>query len=139
MKRAVLMLALPFALAACGGNDEPAPDAATETVATTDTAPVAASGADLYKQCVACHTIDKGGRNAVGPNLHNIVGRAVASAEGYNYSVALKAKGGNWDEAGLDAYIADPRAAVPGNKMAFAGVKDAAKRKALVDYLKAQK
>ncbi len=140
MKRTVLMIALPLALAACSGSDEPAADTTAE--ATTDTAPAetaVASGADLFKQCVACHTIDKGGRNAVGPNLHGIDGRAIASVEGFNYSAALKAKGGNWDDAALDAYIADPRAAVPGNKMAFAGVKDAEKRKVLVAYLKAQK
>jgi cytochrome c len=51
----------------------------------------------------------------------------------------MKAKGGNWDEAALDAYLAAPSKIVPGTKMAFAGVSDAAKRKALIEYLKAQK
>ena len=55
------------------------------------------------KKCVACHTIDKGGRNGVGPNMHGVMGRSGRSVAGYSYSAAMKAKGGVWDEAALDA------------------------------------
>jgi cytochrome c len=135
--RPALLFALTLALAACGGSKD---EVETET-ATTEaaSATVALAGDAVFKQCIACHTVDKGGRNGVGPNLHGVAGRAVASIPGFAFSAALKAKGGNWDAASLDAYIADPRTAVPGNKMAFVGIKDAANRKALIDYLTAQK
>ncbi len=138
MIRRALIIALPLALAACGGaKDETASDGGD---ATSSTATVAEdAGKTAYNQCVACHTIDKGGRNGLGPNLHGVVGRKVASVEGFAYSPAIKAKGGVWDEAALDSYITDPRAAVPGNKMVFVGIKDAEKRKALIGYLASQK
>ena len=96
-------------------------------------------GAQVFKRCVACHTIDKGGRNGVGPNLHGIVGRAVATAPGFAYSGAMKAKGGVWDEAALDAYLKSPAQIVPGGRMAFAGIAEAAERKALILYLAEQR
>src|SRR3546814_2463560 len=77
-----------------------------------------------------CSSDLKGGRNGIGPNLHGIVGRAVAAHDGFSYSGAMKAKGGVWDEAALDAYLADPMKTVPGTRMAFAGVIDPADRKA---------
>ena len=136
MRRFVAALFLPFALSSCGGGaDNSQSYDAVETV--TDVG--AYSGEDTYKKCVACHTIDKGGRNGVGPNMHGVVGRAVASVEGYNYSAAMKAKGGVWDEAALDAYLENPRKAVVGTKMSFAGLNNADERKALIEYLKAQK
>lgn len=141
MLRAGSAAALALCLAACGGNSEPAAETA-ETGATTVAEPVAAvakSGEDVFKKCTACHTIDKGDRNGIGPNLHGIVGAKVASVAGFNYSSAMVAKGGNWDEATLDAYLTAPAKAVPGTKMMFAGISDAAERKALVEYLAAQK
>lgn len=141
MSRAALAGALALCLAACGGNSEPAAQTA-ETGTATVAEPVAAvakSGEELFKKCVACHTVDKGGRNGIGPNLHGIVGAKVASVAGFTYSSAMTAKGGNWDEATLDAYIAAPAKAIPGTKMMFAGISDAAERKALIEYLAAQK
>jgi cytochrome c len=141
MIRKALIVLLPYSLAACGGAKTEGGETSTATETTSEAASetVALSGEAIYKQCIACHTIDKGGRNGVGPNLHGVVGRAVASAEGYTYSAALKAKGGNWDAAALDAYIENPRGWAPGTKMAFAGINDAANRKALIDYLTQQK
>ncbi len=137
MKQAVCALVLSLALCACGAPEDN--DAgATESVA-APTAVAAASGKDTFQKCVACHTIDKGGRNGVGPNLHGIVGKAVAASEGFSYSAAMKAKGGVWDEAALNAYIENPRKAIVGTKMSFAGISDAAERKALIDYLAEQK
>lgn len=138
--RAGIAVALALGLAACGGNREPATDTAeTATSATEAVATVAKSGEDIYKKCVACHNITKGGPNGIGPNLHGVVGRKAASATGYTYSAAMSAKGGVWDEATLDAYIAAPGKTVSGTKMMFAGISDAEERKALIDYLASQK
>ena len=136
MRRTVAALILLTALAACGSGVD---DTQSEEAVATTAAVGSYSGEDTYKKCVACHTIDKGGRNGVGPNMHGVVGRAVASVEGYSYSAAMKAKGGVWDEAALDAYLENPRKAVVGTKMSFAGLSNADERKALIEYLKAQK
>ncbi len=95
-------------------------------------------GAQVFKRCAACHTVDKGGANGVGPNLHAVVGRAVASVPGFAYSAAMRARGGAWDTSALDAYLAAPAKFVPGNRMAFAGIGEPAERQALILYLEAQ-
>ena len=136
-----------LALAACGKSeppaqpatgDEPQAEAAAPQPSAPAVEPTAAMGEQVFKRCMACHTIDKDGRNGIGPNLHGIVGRAVAAYPGFSYSGAMKAKGGVWDEAALDTYLEAPMKAVPGTRMAFAGVIDAADRQALILYLKAQ-
>ena len=143
MRLAPVLLAGAFALAGCGKSDQPADpsaggDAAVEAPAPT-VEPTAAMGEQVFKRCVACHTIDAGGANGIGPNLHGVVGRAVASHAGFSYSGAMKAKGGVWDEAALDAYLAEPMKALPGTRMAFAGVIDPVDRKALILYMETQK
>lgn len=144
MRKFVVVAPALFALAACGGSEQaetPATDAETATE-TTEAAPAAtteSSGEKSFAKCTACHKVEKGAPNGVGPNLHGIVGRAVASAEGFAYSPAMKAKGGNWDEATLDTYLENPRKVVPGTKMAFAGINNAEERKALIAWLKEQK
>ncbi|WP_381421484.1 c-type cytochrome [Sphingorhabdus arenilitoris] len=95
----------------------------------------AVSGETVFKRCAACHSIEKGGANGLGPNLHGIVGRKIASVPGFSYSQALANKGGIWDEAALDAYIESPARAVAGTRMAFSGVRSAEERKALIAYL----
>lgn len=143
--RLILLSAATLTLAACG-SPEPAPGGTDSAAPAADSAPTApaaaptaAMGEQIFKRCTACHTIDKGGRNGVGPNLHGVVGRAIGSVAGFAYSGAMKAKGGVWDEPALDAYLKAPAQAVPGGRMAFAGVKDDAERKALLLYLAAQK
>ena len=98
-----------------------------------------AKGEAVFAKCAACHTIDQGGANGIGPNLHGVVGRAVAAHEGFSYSSALKAKGGTWDAAHLDQFLESPMKYAPGTRMAFAGVIDASDRKALILYLESQK
>lgn len=96
----------------------------------------AAAGEKVFSACKACHTIDVGGPNRVGPNLHGIIGRQAGSVAGFSYSEAMKKSETVWDEANLDKYLADPKAQVPGNKMAFAGVKNDQARRDLIAFLK---
>lgn len=105
-------------------------------------APAAAHAADaeagkaVFKKCQACHQVDK---NAVGPMLKGIIGRKSGSIEGYKYSEAMKGANLTWDAATIKEYLADPKKKVPGNKMVFAGVKDATDEENLIAYLETLK
>jgi len=92
-------------------------------------------GQATAKQCAACHTFEKGGKNLVGPNLWNIVGRARASEAGFNYSAAMKAKGGTWSFGELYSFLANPRGFVPGTNMTFAGLSRGQQRADVIDFL----
>lgn len=91
-----------------------------------------------FAQCAACHTVAPN-QNRLGPTLYRIVGRPKASVPGFAYSPAMKAQKGAWTEAELDAYIANPRAKVPGTRMVYPGMTDAAKRARLIAWLKSVK
>ena len=94
------------------------------------------NGHDVFKRCLQCHTADKDGPNRVGPNLWGIVGRARAARAGFPYSDAMKNHPGNWTFEELSKYLHDPKADIPGNKMAFAGIKDNASLADLLVYLR---
>ncbi|MDE0780929.1 MAG: cytochrome c family protein [Alphaproteobacteria bacterium] len=97
----------------------------------------AAAGKKVFKRCVSCHTVEKDGRNKVGPNLWGIFGSTAAQRNvGYKYSRAMKASGIIWDEATLSSYLQNPRKAVPKTRMAFAGLKKAKQRDDVIAYLK---
>jgi len=96
----------------------------------------AENGGEVFKKCRACHQIGETAKNAVGPVLNGLFGRHSGTIEGFTYSDANKNSGVVWDEATFAKYIADPRAFMPGNKMAFAGLKDPEDIKDLVAFLK---
>lgn len=90
----------------------------------------------FQQQCFTCHTIDKGGINKVGPNQWDIVGRKKASHEGFSYSSALQAKGGEWTYEDINHMIFKPQAYVRGTKMAYAGMAKEQDRADLIAYLR---
>jgi cytochrome c len=112
----------------------PAEENAMALVASADPA----LGAKVAKKCLTCHSFDKGGANKVGPALWGVVGRQAGTHEAFAYSEAMKAFAKTWSLEELDHYIANPKAAIPGNKMSFVGVKKPAERAALLRWLNDQ-
>ena len=100
-----------------------------------------AKGEKVYKRCKACHKVEDG-KNGVGPHMFGIVGRDVASVDGYSYSSAMTEYGSGdevWDVARLTAYLTKPKDEVPGTKMAFAGLKKEQQIVDLIAYLETLK
>jgi cytochrome c len=92
-------------------------------------------GAQVAKQCQACHNFQEGQGPKVGPDLYGVVGRPVASAPGFNYSAALKKLGGTWTFDALNTWLTKPSADAPGTAMTFAGLSNPKQRADVVAYL----
>ncbi len=95
-----------------------------------------AKGKIVAKQCGICHTLNKGGPKKIGPNLWNIVNAPKARSKGYRYSKAMAKAGGSWGYEDLNRFIANPKKAMPGNKMPARGIKKISDRAALIAYLR---
>jgi cytochrome c len=96
----------------------------------------AAAGEKVFNKCKACHTIEAGGPNKVGPNLHNALGADIASKESYSYSSAMQGMPGTWTYEELDTYLENPKEVVKGTKMSFAGLKKPEDRANIILFLK---
>ncbi|MBL6945093.1 MAG: cytochrome c family protein [Rhodospirillales bacterium] len=139
--RAQMPKSMAGAVAAKAQASAPAKRAATEVIEDFEVLLAAASpdaGKKTFKKCKACHTIGKGEASKVGPNLWNVVGADRAARDGFKYSDALSGLGGNWGYEELNAFLTKPKAYAPGTKMAFAGVKKAADRAAVIAFLRGQ-
>ena len=103
------------------------------------TAQNAADGQRVFNQCRACHTVDQGGRNGVGPNLHGMFDRKAGSVSAFRYSAPMKARGEGgltWTDETLGAYLRNPRDYIPGGSMAFAGLRNDQQIVDLIAYLR---
>ncbi|OCC24470.1 hypothetical protein MB02_06740 [Croceicoccus estronivorus] len=114
--------------AQAGGSETASAEQAAPKVAATQPPPA-------FAQCRSCHSVEPG-RQMVGPSLAGIFGTKAGDVAGYNFSAAMKESGLVWDEATLDTYLQAPRETIPGTKMIFPGLKDEAKRQAVIAYLK---
>lgn len=118
-KRASAMIGFAaLTLAGCGGDKS-------------------AEGPNAVARCMTCHSFKEGGPKLAAPNLYGILGKPAASQPDFRYSDALKNSGIIWTAEKLDAYIAAPSTLVPGTRMNFPGEPDAAKRKAIIERMRA--
>jgi cytochrome c len=97
-----------------------------------------AKGEALFSKCVSCHSINAGGPNAIGPNIHGVMGKPLGKVAGFAYSPALLEKGGTWDWAAMDAWLANPKRYIPGTKMSFAGLSNPEDRANIIRYINDQ-
>lgn len=149
--RAIVFAAL-LVLASCGQPQNPsssapsAPAAEAAPDAAAQQALIAAlpapynqanyeAGRRVFAQCRSCHVIQAGAPHRVGPNLHGVFGREIGTAEGFTYSQAAQDANFVWDAAQLDHWLQNPQTFLPGNRMAFAGVRDETQRRDLIAYI----
>src|SRR6202012_5590702 len=119
-----------------GGGDAGAAPAAAEPIEKLLASASVDKGAAAAKKCQACHTFEKNGPNRVGPNLFGIVGDHKGEGRnGFNFSAAMKAKGGEWTIDDLNQFIPNPKGFIPGTAMGFAGIQKDSQRADVIAYL----
>ena len=94
-----------------------------------------ASGEKIFKKCAACHSINKGGKNKIGPALYNVVGRKVGGVADYKYSKALASYDKEWNFEELNGFLLKPAKWIKGTKMAYAGLRKEEDRASIIKYL----
>ena len=94
----------------------------------------AAAGKKIFNKCKACHALEAG-KKKIGPSLHGIIGRTAGAVEGFKYSGAMKDSGVVWTVENIDAYLANPKSFMPGNKMVFPGLKKEQQRADVIAFL----
>jgi cytochrome c len=115
----------------------PAAPAASEPIEVLLAKASTERGEASAKKCVACHTFEKGGPNRVGPNLYNVLNEPKGAGRGgFNFSAAMKAKGGTWTYDDLNKFLASPKGFVPGTAMGFAGITKDSERADVIAYLR---
>jgi cytochrome c len=130
-----------FSIAVTDPQDTASAEAGKAAAVPVDIMPLMATadikaGEALIKKCTSCHTFEKGGKNGVGPNQYGLVGGHYAHQEGYSYSAALSAlKDKRWGFQELSDFLANPKKAIPGNKMSFAGISNPQDRANLIAYI----
>ena len=128
-----------FAIAAKeaeGGAKEAAAPAPSEPIEKLLQTASVEKGQAAAKVCQTCHTFEKNGPNRVGPNLWGVVGDHKGEGRGFNFSAAMKAKGGTWTDEDLNQFLANPKGFVPGTAMGFAGVSKDSERADIIAYLR---